>query len=399
MFLEILIALLLGVLAGCFTGLTPGVHVNLVSVMVLGASGFFLGFVGEITIAVFIISMAVTHTFLDAIPSIFLGAPDSEMVLGVLPGHRMLLRGEGYQAVKLTVIGSFFGLVLAVGLIPILIPVVTIAYTYLEKVMGWVLLGIVVLMIWGEKKRLMALGQFLLAGTLGLVVFNFPGLEQPLLPMLSGLFGIATLVLSLNEKVKIPEQKIGEVKMEKGKMWRGIIVSVFSGGIVALLPGLGSAQAGILGNYITGDLGDKGFLVLIGGINTVNMVVSLMTFYALDKARNGPIVIVREILEKISFGELMFFLGVCLVVGALATMLTLVFTKKFTKWIVKVNYQKLCYGLIIFVSLLAGYFSGVYGLMVLAVSSAIGIIPALVGVKRSLNMGCLLLPVIVWFLV
>jgi len=399
MFLEITIALLLGVLAGTFTGLIPGIHVNLISLMVLSASAYFLGVVNEITIAVFIISMAITHTFLDSIPGIFLGAPDGDMVLGVLPGHKMLLQGEGYQAVKLTVIGSFFGLVLSVGLIPFLIPVVTIVYDNLKEFMGWILIGIVTFMIWKERKKLAALFQFLLAGTLGLIVLNFPALESPLFPMLSGLFGIATLVVSLNNKVKIPDQEIGKkLTVKKSILARAVGVSVFSGGSVALLPGLGSAQAGILGNYLTGDLGDKGFLILIGGINTVNMVVSLLTFYALEKARNGAIVVVKEIIKSITFSQLGLFLAMSLIVGAIATFLTLFFSKKFAKWVVRLNYKALCYGIIVFVSCLVFYFSGIYGLMIMIISTAIGIIPALIGIKRSHNMGCLLLPVILWFL-
>jgi len=399
MFVEILIALFLGIGAGTITGLIPGVHVNLISLMVLGASSYFLGFVDIITISVFIISMAITHTFMDSIPGIFLGAPDSDMVLGVLPGHKMLLEGEGYQAVKLTVMGSFFGLVLAVGLIPLLIPIVTLAYSFLKGFIGYLLVGVVGFMIWKEEKRLAALFQFLLAGTLGLVVVNFPNLESPLFPMLSGLFGVSTLLISLNNEVKIPVQNLKKkLRIRKSTTIKAVGASVFSGGSVALLPGLGSAQAGILGNYLTGDLGDKGFLVLIGGINTVNMVVSLLTFYALNKARNGAIVVVKEIMEIITFSQLGLFLAVALVVGGIAAILTLFFTRKFSQFITKINYNWLCTSIIIFISSLVFYFSGIYGLLVLIISTAVGVIPPIIGIKRSHSMGCLLLPVILWFL-
>jgi len=46
-----------------------------------------------VVLVVFIIAMSVTHTFLDALPAIFLGAPDADQVLNVLPGHRLLLQG------------------------------------------------------------------------------------------------------------------------------------------------------------------------------------------------------------------------------------------------------------------------------------------------------------------
>ena len=399
MFVEIIIALILGILAGTFTGLIPGIHVNLISLMVLGASGYFLGFIETITVSIFIVSMAITHTFMDSIPGIFLGAPDSDMVLGVLPGHRMLLDGEGYQAVKLTVIGSFFGLILSVSLIPLLIPVVTIAYAFLKGIMAYVLIGVVLFMIWKEQKKLAALFQFLLAGCLGLIVVNFPQLKSPLFPMLSGLFGTATLLVSLNNAVTIPAQDLTrKLWIKKSTAVKAVGASVFSGGSVALLPGLGSAQAGIMGNYLTGDLGDQGFLILIGGINTVNMVVSLLTFYALNKARNGAIVVVKEIMELISFSQLGIFLAVALIVGSIAAILTLFFTKKFSQFITKVNYKWLCISIITFISILVFYFSGIYGFLVLIVSTAVGIIPPIIGVKRSHSMGCLLLPVILWFL-
>jgi putative membrane protein len=35
-----------------------------------------------------------------------LGAPDESKALNVLPGHRMLMEGKGFEAVKLNVIGS-----------------------------------------------------------------------------------------------------------------------------------------------------------------------------------------------------------------------------------------------------------------------------------------------------
>ncbi|MCK4589941.1 MAG: tripartite tricarboxylate transporter permease [Nanoarchaeota archaeon] len=401
MFLEIIIAVFLGVLAGCITGLIPGIHVNLISIVLLSASGYFLGIVDGFTLGAFIVAMAITHTFLDTIPSIFLGAPDSDSVLAVLPGHKMLLNGEGYKAVKLTVMGSLFGLILSLILIPILIPVVVFIYSHIENLIGWLLVLVVLFMLWKEKKKIFwGLWQFLLAGILGMIVLNMTSLKHPLLAMLSGLFGISTLIISLNSKVKVPKQKLdGKIKLSKSKWIRAIGISIFSGGSVALLPGLGSAAAGVMGNELTGNLGDQGFLVLIGGISTVNMAVSLLTFYALSKARNGAIVVVKEIIISIDFMQLIGLLGVCLVAGSIAAFLALVISRKFASLITKINYRVLVTVIIGFVSVLVFYFSGWLGASVMVVSMFIGMIPSFTGVKKSLNMGCLMLPVMIWFLV
>ena len=218
--------------------------------------------------------------------------------------------------------------------------------------------------------------------------------------MLSGLFGISTLIISLNSKVKIPKQKLdGKIQISKSRWLRAIGISIFSGGSVALLPGLGSAAAGVMGNELTGNLGDQGFLVLIGGISTVNMTVSLLTFYALSKARNGAIVVVKDIINSIDFFQLVGFLSVCLVAGSVAAVLALVLSRKFASLICKINYRRLVLVIIGFVSLLVFWFSGWLGGLVMTVSMFIGMIPSFTGVKKSLNMGCLMLPAMIWFLI
>jgi putative membrane protein len=153
MIFEILIAVLLGCFFGIFTGLIPGVHINLISLLLLSISGLLLNITSPMIIAILIISMAITHTFLDTIPSIFLGAPDSDTALSVLPGHSMLLEGKGYEAVMLTLIGSFFALILAIILSPLIGIIIKIIYPYLEKFMALILISASCFLIFREKKK------------------------------------------------------------------------------------------------------------------------------------------------------------------------------------------------------------------------------------------------------
>ena len=83
MFFELIIALLLGVTSGIITGLTPGIHINLVSLLVLQFTPLLLPYFSLLSLATFIMSMSIAHTFLDVIPSVFLGAPESDTALGV----------------------------------------------------------------------------------------------------------------------------------------------------------------------------------------------------------------------------------------------------------------------------------------------------------------------------
>lgn len=401
MFAGIIIAIIAGVGAGIITGLTPGIHINLVSAMLVGFSGYLLGITSALSLGVFIISMGVTHTFLDAVPSIFLGAPDEDMVMGVLPGHKLLLEGRGYEAVKLTVIGSLLSLIATLFLVVFMLPVVPAIYNFIQPYMGYIMIAVVVYMILKEKKIdkiLWAVFVFFISGVLGIIVLGLPNLDEPLLPMLSGLFGISNLATSLLQNVKIPKQKVSEtIHVSLGKKFKAITAAVISGSVAGFMPGLGSAQAAILAMQFTGDIGNYAFLILVGGINTVNFTFSLATLYSLNKARNGAIVAIMEILKSINLNELIIFLFAALVAGCLATFLTLFFARVFSKWIVRVNYRMLCLSVIAFVTLMVIYFSGMIGLLVMVTSTAVGIIPALIGVKRSMAMGCLLLPVILFF--
>ena len=401
MILDIVIALIAGILFGTITGLTPGIHVNLISLILISLSSYLLGFTSPIVLGVFIIAMAVTHTFLDSIPSIFLGAPDADMALGVLPGHKLLLEGKGFEAVKLTLIGSLSCLIITIILIPIMIPLVPKIYEFVKPFIGYILIFVVLYMIIIEKKFLKisaSLFIFILSGSLGLIVLNWPNFKQPLFPMLTGLFGISTLIISLQQKTKIPKQKVTEtIKVEKKITLKAIAAGVFSGSLTAIFPGLGAAQAAIIGMALVGSIGAYGFMILIGGINTVNFTFSLATLYSLQKARNGAVVAVLEILKSIDLNTLIIFLCTALITGAIATFLTLKISKIFAKLITKINYKKLCFGIIAFITILVFIFSQFYGLLVLIVSTAIGMIAPLIGVKRSHAMGCLMLPVILYF--
>jgi len=398
MIAEIFIAILLGCIAGTFTGLTPGVHINLVSLLILTFSVFLLKFTSPLLIAIFIISMSITHTFTDFISSTYLGAPADDTALAVLPAHRMLLEGMGHEAVKLTVIGSLLCLIISIILTPVLVIAVPIIFSYLKDYVGWLLLAVVIFMIFREEsidKKFWAFVVASLSSILGLIVFSIPNLKDPLLPMLSGLFGVSVLLLSLTQKVALPIQRATEmVKVKTANMLKALGSGVFSGSLVSIFPGLGPAQAAILAGQIVGEIEVFSYLILVGGINTVSMILSLVTLFTIQKARNGSIIVVQQLMNNVSVSVLMLFLAVALAAGAIATFLTLYVSKVFSAIMNKVNYSLLSISIIAFVALMVIYFSGPLGFLILVVSTFIGLIPNIVNVSRTNSMACLLVPVI-----
>ena len=187
--------------------------------------------------------MGVTHTFLDSIPSIFLGAPDSDTVMAVLPGHKLLFQGLGWDAVRLTVIGSLLCLLLCIAIIPLLVLVFPLLYSILKNYLGYLLIVMVGFIILKDGHKIWALIIFILSGILGLIVLNSE-ISQPLFPMLSGMFGISALIISLFNKVSVPTQIAEEhVHVGFGEYVKSLIGGVFSGSFVALFPGIGAAQS------------------------------------------------------------------------------------------------------------------------------------------------------------
>src|SRR3989338_8974448 len=395
---EFILAILLGITFGIFTGLFPGVHVNLVSVLLISFSPILLVYTSPLVLAVFIISLAITHTFLDTIPSIYLGAPDEAQALNVLPGHRLLLKGLGHNAVIYTILGSLGSLLLSLLFFPLFIFSMEKLSSIVSYIIGYLLIGIIAYMVLKEKsKRLKSLVVFLLAGVLGLLVFSIPNLRQPLFPLLSGLFGFSILIESLRQKSVIPKQKYQPLKISNKNMVKSVSAATGMGFIAAFLPGFGSSQAAIMATNIVGDIGDEGFLTLVGGINTANMLISIATAYALNKSRNGAIVTVNQLLGSIGFKEMMLFMGVSLIAGGVATILTLSLSKVFSKYIVKVNYAAIIISILVFITLLAFFFDRFIGLLILLTATALGLYTSYLNVGKNHLMGCLILPVILYF--
>jgi len=343
--------------------------------------------------------MAITHTFLDTIPSVFLGAPDESTVLSVLPGHRMLLQGKGYEAVMLTVIGSLASLILVLAFFPLFATFMETIYNFLKTYIAYFLIAIVTFLILREKiSKFWAFTIFFIAGILGLATLNIANLKEPLFPLLSGLFGISLLVTSINQNTKIPKQIISNPEIDTKLGYKATITSVFAGSVCSFMPGLGPAQAAILGTQVTKNLGDKGFLILVGGLNTVNIALSLLTLYILNKARNGAVLTVSRIMENYNFYHLLLFIAVALIAAGIPTILATKITKKFSKFIEKVNYKILCLSIILLIVILVTLVSGFLGLLILIISTFVGMLPSLKGIGKNHLMGCLLLPVILFFL-
>lgn len=394
---QIFIAIIIGVIAGTFTGLIPGIHINLVALLLFVSSAFFLQFTSPIVLAVFIIAMSITHTFLDFIPSVFLGAPDEDTALSVLPGHRMLLEGKGYAAVKLTTIGALFGLLIALALTPFFLVSAPLFYPVLTKVMPFILIGIVIFFIATEEKKIWALFIFIISGILGISTLNLSIIKQALFPLFSGLFGCSLLAISFLKDVKLPKQKFKDVNIEKKEISKTLSLSILASSLVSFLPGVGSAQAATIASTMKKQ-DEKSFLLLLGAINSIVIILSFVALYAIDKPRSGVAVFAGKFLPFLNQQQLWLLLFAALIAGCASVFLALLFARIFAKNIKKINYKWLCFFIILFITIISIIISGPLSLLVLIVGTAIGIATSIIGIKKIHMMGSLLLPVTLYYL-
>jgi putative membrane protein len=201
MFLWICLFIFLGIIIGVLTGLIPGLHPNTVFVIMVSLLPALPPIPYQYVI-VFIVSLAITNTFTDFLPSIIFGAPEPSKVMSVMPSHRMLLEGRGYEAIFLTVMGGLLVSVLTILLLPAIIYLIPAIYESIHSYIHFILIFIAGWMVLTERgiSRLYASLMFIFAGLFGFISLNALSSESVLFPALSGLFGLSGMVISLNSK-------------------------------------------------------------------------------------------------------------------------------------------------------------------------------------------------------
>ncbi len=378
-----------------FTGLVPGIHVNTLSVLIL-----LFAKSNDFNLVLLIVSMSIVHSFVDFIPSIALGAPDSETFLSILPGHRFLLKGKGFYAIKLTILGGLFGGIISLLLVPLFILFVIKLVPFIYSLIPHILIFVLILMVLGEgtwEQRRWALIVITLSSILGLLSLKVYSFQNALFPLVTGFFGSATLIYSVNKKHGMKKQTIGNDLYEKKIVFEGSGLSALAGGMVSLLPSIGPSQAAFIIRKLVGRISPRKYLIILGGINTSNMLFSFLVLYLIGKARTGSAVAVKQI---ISFSEIhLYFIVAAIIVsiglGAIATELI---AKNLFKIIHTLDYKKLnCFVLALLI-LLTFILSGFLGLSVFALATFIGLVPLTSKIKRTNCMAFLMVPTILFYL-
>ena len=507
----------IGALLGAGCGLVPGMHINTVSLLLLSSFAAVQAFLfslcqgmgvdpgaAPLMFAMLLTSAAVASSFIDFVPSTFLGAPDDSNVLALLPGHRLLLQGKGMEAVRCAADGSMVGLAIALLVVlpleVLMRPPLELG-AWLRDLVPYLLLGTVALLVLSEKRsnrirtwidarkgsisreegititppvpvdgeparlsgsfvhrhrcrsrvltsfgdfpvrhkgrapagfitvrgiwrvqrrwwenKLLAASMMLLSGLLGFVAMSarlpladiFEGMGQsPLFPLLTGLFGVPTLLLSLSQRA-IPPQEVDEGGFSSLlPAAKGALLGFLAG----WMPGITSTTGTVIGTALSKRAKEdreeaaKRFIAMVSSVGTSAVVFSLLALAIEGKGRTGAMLAAQEVLGDEGTKALSAFpsapisllLLSMLIAALLGHFLTIKVGRMMARRLGGIDLRALNLFLLMFILSLVLLFNGLPGLLLLSVSVLLGLAPPLLGISRVHLTGCLLVPLILFF--
>jgi putative membrane protein len=432
--LGFLLLSILGVLAGILTGLSPGLHVNNVAALLIATRDAWTGVLGflipeassdpamvGLLLSCFLIATAATHAVFDFIPSVFLGAPTEETALATLPGHRLLLVGQGAKAVSLAVRGALLGTAFAVAALLPLRYLLADPIGLAERFRPWagvflllVLCALVVSEVRGRNRArrvLRAVWVQCLAGLLGFAALRGSTPLDPgtiLFPLFSGLFGLPTLLLGLRaRRGQLPDQRLEPTRGVSREDVRSALRGTLAGASVSWLPGLSGGAAATLASVGTRrSLGPSQFMVVLGAVSTSTALLSVAVLFMIQRARSGAAAAVRVFLGDLAPWEASWAVPASLLVitssavlaTAVAAPLAVRIARRFARRLSRSDPRRLSALSLLAIVVLLAVATGPVGLGLAGIALIVGLVPVALRVRRVHLMASLLIPVFVGYI-
>jgi putative membrane protein len=410
---------LVGTVLASLLSCLPALHITNVAGLLIILSSRVEGRVPDEVLAMFMLGLVVGYGLVNAIPSIFFGAPDESTVFVVLPGQRYLMERRGFEASVLTGVGGLGGLLVLLLLAPVLPRVLPVIRVVVGQHLHWILGAIIAYLLLSEwpkgsdrgtsavaklldgwRSLLAGLLTFLLSGLLGFVLIygKLVPVEmgfQNLMPAFVGLFAIPWVVQNLLSQTQMPDQVQGQsVDLSPGLIARGVGAGALGGLFAAFFPIVTGGIGGLLAGQATAQRDDRLFLVSQGASKLIYYVGALVFFFVpglhlTRGAMAGMLSILYHPHGPISYWTA---IAVTLICGALAFGLLLWFARLASRLVTRVDYRWVSAAVLAL--LVGGVFalSGWGGLLIAATATAIGLIPVMWGSRRMNCMGVLLLP-------
>ena len=412
--IELVIACFIGIAIGTTTGMIPGIHVNTAGAILFASSTFLLTMVSPEFLCVLMVSMSIAHALIEFVPSMLLGVPQEGTATSILPGHRMVLQGRSKEVIRIVSVGGFGAILVTIIMMPVFAIVLPLLHD-ISKPFTWIILLVASIYLTysltaNTRDFLWSLLLFVLSGILGWVIFQTPiSSGTTLMCVFSGLFGISTILFSLNDSSTIPHQNpFYELNIDYGK-FKSIFAGGITGAILGFLPGFGPAQGTVIAQAVSGtndnnDDDTVNFLLATSGLNISDCLFSLIAIYIIGNPRSGIAVYMSYLIFEMGLNHLAIFIFASLIAVSVSLVLSLKLGDSFSRLMGGVDYKKLSIGVILLqiaiLYIFIFYYKApvLYMTLALITSTAMGMLPHYIGVGKSHLMGVLIIPAIVIYM-
>lgn len=412
-------AAMIGALAGGVAGCVPALHIyNLLGAGMLLDGGLHTGAVPMEWADAVITGMIVGWAIVNALPAILLSSPDESALFTVLPGHRYLMGGKGYEAVLLTAAGAAGGvaaLLLGSAAASRLLPPV---HAVLSPHYHWIIWSVIAFMLlseWpqgrtaalppldrflaGTRNAAMGLLTFALSGLLGFVLLYRPSLVaappgQTLTPAFAGLFALPWLIMNLASRTRPPAQQVSaSLHVRPRELLHGIVAGGMGGAFAAFIPVVSGGIGGMLAGHAATLRDERAFLISQGASKIVYYAGAVLLWFVpgLHLARGGGAALLRGLHAPApgSYGIIVATLAIATATALLSLPLL---ARTLIGAINRIGHRAVSWAALGIIVLGVGSLTGPGGWGVMVVSAAIGLIPALYGCRRMNALGIILLP-------
>ena len=412
--IELVIACFIGILIGTTTGIIPGIHVNTAGAILFASSGALLTQVSPEFLCVLMVSMSIAHALIEFVPSMLLGVPQEGTATSILPGHRMVLEGRAKEVIRIVSVGGFGAIIVTIIMLPLFSIALPILHDTIKPYTWMILLVASVYLTYSLTANfrdfLWSMLLFILSGILGWILFQTPITSGvTLMCIFSGLFGISTILFSLNDSSTLPHQNpFYELNIDYNK-FKSIFAGGITGAILGFLPGFGPAQGTVITQAVSGtndnnDDDTVNFLLATSGLNISDCLFSLMAIYIIGNPRSGIAVYMSYLISEMNMNHLIIFIFASLLAVSVSLAVSLKLGDSFSRLMGMVDYKKLSIGVILLQILILYififYYKAPIAYMTIALitSTALGMLPHYIGVGKSHLMGVLIIPAIVIYM-
>ncbi|MDD2715716.1 MAG: tripartite tricarboxylate transporter permease [Candidatus Wallbacteria bacterium] len=421
-FMSIL-ASLIGMIIAAAVSLIPGLHIyNVIAITMLftfTAVNMFAG-TDPMVLTSFMLGMVVGFSMLFTVSSQYFQPNDESFRSIMLPHERFLLEGRGHEAVMLGGIGGLLGLFVITILIPILSGPISTVLKLIQPHHYWILAVVIVFILMTEwpkdhgvgadpKQRfqdgwvqlLMGYFTFFAAGILGIFIFfrTLVPVEssfQSLMPVFVGLFSVPSFIMTFVTRTRVPVQHACQsIQVRKIDIARGGISGFVAGAFASLNPGMTPGPALLLSGHLTCSSGDRQFLIGGGTARLLYYVGALLLFFlpGVYMRRGGAAINISLFFVPETTEQFLLVCGIIAFIGGFSFLLLAPFSRLCIWLVHKFDYKVFSLiGLIILVGLTA-WITSWQGLIILTVSTMLGIVPNMWHTRRISLLAVLLVPI------